>query len=128
MAKSPAEIQTKLSIQEIASVFQQSMRVSWFSEKITRAGTKFDTPRDTVFSSLNENPPQFSVEASLGGRGVEIQKSAVQMYVWDRGDYREITLVVEKNLGAFGVKAKQKIKKFVTEIEDLDPKSQCVGL
>ncbi len=120
----PVRIKTRLSTQDVAGLFRQSMRVSWFSENITRAGTRFEKPQGDAFSELNNEPPDFAVMAILGGRGAELQKPAVQLYVWNREDHREIMLIVRKNLAALGVKAKRKITKFESALRVADPMIQ----
>jgi hypothetical protein len=104
------------------------MRVSWVSENITGAGTQFQNPPPSAFDSVASDPPTFSVMAILGGRGAEIQRSAVFMYGWDRRDHREIVLTVGKSLGAFGVKANMKMRRFVGALRMTDPSATCEGL
>ncbi|MDG9708550.1 hypothetical protein [Streptomyces sp. DH10] len=128
MAKSPVEITTQLSMAEAADVFRGAMRVSWWNENITGAGTTFEEPRGSVFDTVAEDRPDFAVVALLGGRGAEIQKSAVHMYMWDRGAHREIMLGVGRNLGAFGIKANRKIRRYVDALTDLDPSMKYSGI
>jgi hypothetical protein len=125
MAREQTRITTILTLQEAAELFRQSMKVSWWSETITGSGTQFSKPLCNAFSELDNDPPSFSVVAKLGGRGAAIQGSAVHMYAWDRGDCREIAIVVEKNLLAVGLKAKRKIDKFLSIVQaaDLSTKS-----
>lgn len=119
---------TALSLEEIAEIFRRAMRVSWVSENITGAGTTFEAPQGNAFSQLQTDTPDFSVMALLGGRGADIQKSAVHMYAWDRKERREVQLVVAKNLGAFGVKATSKIRRFADEIRSTDSSATVQGL
>ncbi|MCM2422178.1 hypothetical protein [Streptomyces sp. RKAG293] len=128
MANQTVEIVTEASAQDAAALFQKSMRVSWVSENITGAGTEFVEPRGSVFDRLDDDVPDFAVVAMLGGRGAEIQKSAVHMYLWDRGDHREITLGVVRNLGALGLKAKSKMRRFIAALEEIDPSVKYTGL
>ena len=128
MAKTPVEIITQLSMAEAADVFRGAMRVSWWSENITGAGTTFEGPRGSVFDTVAQDRPDFTVMALLGGRGAEIQKSAVHMYMWDRGAHREIALGVGRNLAAFGIKANRKIRRFVDELTELDPSMKYTGI
>ncbi|MEU5094710.1 hypothetical protein [Streptomyces sp. NPDC020996] len=128
MAKSPVEITTRLSMAEAADAFRAAMRVSWWSENITGAGTTFEEPRGSVFDTVAEDRPDFAVMAILGGRGAEIQKSAVHMYMWNRGAHREIMLGVGRNLGAFGIKANRKIRRYVDALSDLDPSMEFSGI
>jgi hypothetical protein len=116
MAKEPIRIQTAASLEDAANVFQKSMRATWFSENISGQGTEFQTPPAGAFDSARTDPPKFSVMALLGGTGPEALKSAVYMYAWDRGEHREITMTVGRAMGAFGVKANVKMRKFVTAL------------
>jgi len=72
--------------------------------------------------------PDFAVIAVLGGRSAEIQKSAVHVYAWDRGDHHELRLRVGTNLAAIGIKGSMKIRKFVTALQAADPATTCDGL
>ncbi|MFD8375117.1 hypothetical protein ACFV2Z_30780 [Streptomyces sp. NPDC059688] len=128
MAKAPVEITTQLSMAEAADVFRMAMRVSWWSEHITGAGTTFEEPRGSVFETVAEDRPDFAVLALLGGRGAEIQKSAVHMYMWNRGGHRQIMLGVGRNLGSFGIKANRKIRRYVDALTDLDPSAEYSGI
>ncbi|MFD5159388.1 hypothetical protein ACFWMJ_15140 [Streptomyces hawaiiensis] len=128
MAKSPVEITTRLSMAEAADVFRRAMRVSWWNEHITGAGTTFEEPRGSVFDTVAEDRPDFVVMALLGGRGAQIQKSAVHMYMWNRGAHRQIMLGVGRNLGSFGLKANRKIRRYVDELADLDPSMKSSGI
>jgi len=128
MAKSPVEITTQLSMAEAADVFRDAMRVSWWSEHVTGAGTTFEQPSGSVFDTVAEDRPDFVVMALLGGRGAGIQKSAVHMYMWNRGPNREIMLGVGRNLGSFGIKANRKIRRYVDALADLDPSMEYSGI
>jgi hypothetical protein len=125
MASSPVTITTTASIRDAVGLFEKSMRVSWFSENISGAGTTFEPPRTSAYP---DDPPQYATMALLGGRGAEIQKSAVHMYAWDRGDHREIQMAVGKNLGALGMKAKGKMRKYVAALQTIDPSLSTTGL
>ncbi|MCX4997354.1 hypothetical protein OG739_32160 [Streptomyces longwoodensis] len=128
MAKAPVEITTQLSMAEAADVFRSAMRVSWWSEHITGAGTTFEEPTGSVFDSVAEDRPDFAVMALLGGRGAQIQKSAVHMYMWNRGGHREIMLGVGRNLAAFGIKANRKIRRYVDALAEADPSLEYSGI
>ncbi|WP_369153174.1 hypothetical protein [Streptomyces sp. R17] len=128
MAESPVEITTRLSMADAADAFRDAMRVSWWHETVTGAGTTFEQPRGSAFDTLAEDPPDFAVLALLGGRGAEIQKSAVHMYMWDRGGHREIMLGVGRNIGSFGIKANRKIRRYVDTLADLDPSMEYSGI
>jgi hypothetical protein len=128
MARQLIRIRTTAPLEDAAGLFRQAMRVSWVSENITGAGTQFGTPPASAFDSLDKDPPTFSVMAVLGGRGAEIQQSAVFLHAWDRGDHREIVMTVGKSLGALGIKANSKMRKFVAALRLTDPAAECEGL
>ncbi|NJP44132.1 hypothetical protein [Actinacidiphila epipremni] len=127
MARQPVEITTTLPMEDVAALFQRAMRVSWWSE-FRGAGTQFEEPRGSVFDRLSGDQPDFVVMAVLGGGGTEIQKSAVHMNMWDRGSHREIMLGVGKALGAFGVKANRKIRRFVNALAAEDGSLRYTGI
>jgi hypothetical protein len=128
MAKKTVEIATEISIQDVADLFQKAMRMNWLNEHILGAGTTFEEPRASVFDNLNEDPPDFAVMALLGGRGGEIQRSAVHMYIWNRGGHREILLGVGRNLGSLGITAKSKIRRFIAALEEEDSSLKYTGI
>ncbi len=120
-------IDTNLPMSQLAEVFKKSMRASWFSE-IRGGGAEFSNlPRD-AFSGLEKDPPTFSVMAIMGGGGADIQKSAVCMAAWERGDRVQLQLTVTKALGALGVKAKGKIRKFANAVGAEDSSAKISGL
>jgi hypothetical protein len=128
MARQPVEITTTVSMREAAALFQRAMRVSWYSENISGQGTTFEDSRGSVFDRLDDDRPDFSVMAMIGGGGVGIQKSAVHLYIWDRGSRREILLGVGKNLGALGIKANGKIRRFVAALQEEDASLTYTGI
>lgn len=80
MAKEPVQIQTALSLEDAASIFQRSMRGTWFSENITGQGTEFMTPPKDAFDGARSDPPTFAVMAVFGRTSLEASASAVHMY------------------------------------------------
>jgi len=66
--------------------------------------------------------------AVLGGGGTDIQKSAVHMNMWDRGSHREILLGVGKNIGALGLKANRKIRRYVDALATVDSSVRYTGI
>ncbi|KIF69069.1 hypothetical protein HY68_11460 [Streptomyces sp. AcH 505] len=123
MAKQPVEIITQASMQEIAELFRRSMRVSWINENITGAGTRFEEPTGSVFDHVDQDRPDFAVVALLGGRG-----AGVHMYVWDRGEQREIAVQVVRTLEALGIKANGKVRRFIAALEEGDPSLKYSGI
>lgn len=123
MAKQPVEIITRASMQEIAELFRRSMRVSWINENVTGAGTRFAEPTESVFDHVDQDRPDFAVVALLGGRG-----AGVHMYVWDRGEQREIAVQVIRTLEALGIKANGKVRRFIAALEEGDPSLKYSGI
>ena len=111
---------TQLPMAQVAEIFRRAVRVSWFSENITGAGTTFEQPYGDAFDQLDTDPADFAIVAELGGRGLEIQGSSVHMYMWDRGSKREIHLLVSKHLLAVGMKAQRKIDRFIADLRSAD--------
>jgi hypothetical protein len=128
VAKSPVSIKTKVPLRNTDQLFRRAMRVSWISENITGSGTKFGKPPSDAFDDLDHDPPQLAVMAILGGRGLDVQGSAVHMAAWQRDGYTEIQMLVGKNLGAFGLKAKSKMRGFLASLRAEDPATECVGM
>jgi hypothetical protein len=126
MAK-PTKINTQASVQDAAGLFRRAMRVSWVSENVTGRGTQFETPAVHAFDGLAADPPSHSVVAMIGGGGHETQQSAVCLHVWDRGDYRDLVLVVQRDIAALGIKANLKIRRFETALQALDSSMQRAG-
>ncbi len=123
----PVQIQTALSLEDAARIFQKSMRGTWFSENITGQGTEFMPPPEDAFDGAVSDPPAFAVMAVFGRTNLEAAASAVHMYAWDRGDHRDIQLSVGRAIASFGIKANMKIRKFVTALKTADPDTQTSG-
>jgi len=122
--RTSVDIKTKLSVKECASLFERSMRVPWFSNLVGN-GTAFSEPPESVFSDLVGDRPTFSLMASLGGGGSEMQATDVVMCAWDRGDWREIQVRDGKALFSLGIKSKMKVRKFVSALQNADPSAEC---
>lgn len=121
------QIQTNLSVRDCASLFEQSMRVSFVSN-IKGQGTTFSKPPGNAFDDLDNDPPTFSVMATLGGGGAEAQATDVVMLAWDRGDRRDIQVMDGKALLSLGIKSRSKVRKFVSAIRAADPSVECSGI
>lgn len=121
------QIQTKLAVREAAELFEQAMQVSWLSN-FKGQGTQFSKPPGNAFSDLDEDPPTFSVMATLGGGGAEAQATDVVLLAWDRGDRRELTVMDGKALLSLGMKSKRMVKKFIAALQAADASTQYAGI
>lgn len=128
MAKEPVQIQTTVPLEDVSRLFQKSMLATWFSENITGQGTEFMTPPKDAFDGARSDPPTFAVMAVFGRTNLEAAASAVHMYIWDRGQHRDIQLGVGRAIVSFGVKANMKIRKFVTALQTADPSARTSGI
>jgi hypothetical protein len=128
VARLDGQIQTSLAIREVAALFQQAMRVNFIDELLGR-GTKFSKPpTDEAFGDLDDDPPSFSVMATLGGQRAEVQVSAVVLFAWDRGDHRDLLINEGRALLSMGIKSKWKVQRYVAKLQELDPTLKVVGL
>jgi hypothetical protein len=122
------QIRTKLPVRDCASLFEQSMKVSWMSN-FKGQGTQFrKPPADDAFGDLDDDPPTFSVMATLGGGGSEAQATDVVLLAWDRGDGRELQVMDGKALLSLGMKSKGKVKKFIAALQAADPSVEYAGI
>lgn len=121
------EIRTSLPVRDCASLFEESMKVSRLSE-FKGQGTSFSKPPGDAFSDLDDDPPAFSVMATLGGGGGEGQATDVVLFAWDRGDRRELHVMDGKALFALGMKSKSKVKRFVSALQAADPSLEYAGI
>ena len=76
---------------------------------------------DGPFAAVSEDPPAFSVGTHIlkfvgGGAG---EGTTLQMYVWDRGDHREVTLIALHKLTG-GKRASRYLGKFLTAFQSND--------
>ncbi len=121
------EIRTTLAVKDCASHFEDSMGVSWVSN-LKGQGTSFGKPLSSAFSDLNNDPPTFSVMATLGGGGVDAQATDVVLLAWDRGDLRELKVIDGKALLSLGMKSKGKVKKFIAALQSADRSVEYSGI
>lgn len=127
MARLKVEIQTQLPVRDAAEIFKEAMKVSWISN-IKGQGTEFGNVPRNAFSDLDDDPPTFSVMATLGGGGTDAQATDVVLLAWDRGSRRELVVMDGKALLSLGMKSKSKVKKFVASLKAADPSVQFVGI
>lgn len=121
------QIHTNLPVKDCATLFEQSMQVSFVSN-IKGQGTQFSKPPTNAFSDLDDDPPAFSVMATLGGGGAEVQATDVVLLAWDRGDRRELRVMDGKAVLSLGMKSKSKVKKFVSALQGADPSTEYAGI
>lgn len=77
---------------------------------------------DGPFAAVSDDPPTFSVGTHIlkfvgGGAG---EGTTIQMYVWDRGDHREVTLISPHKLTG-GMRSTRFLAKFVEAFRSADP-------
>lgn len=125
---------TGRSVKECAQIFQRTAESargvgSKFSEMAGKNfygmdddATDFFTPKDTPFSTLDDDPPTFSVGIHIlkfagGGNGAG---TTVHMYVWDRSDFREVEISSPHNFGG-GSRSSRFVRKFCNALEDSSP-------
>ncbi|MBM0255998.1 hypothetical protein [Micromonospora sp. 4G55] len=86
----------------------------------------FFTPTDnSPFSGLDDDKPHFSVGVGVSkfNAGAKGNASFVHMYVWDRGDIREVLLACGHGIGGGG-HARRSVDGFVRAFQAADPGCQ----
>lgn len=120
-------IQTKLAVRDAADLFQKSTQVSWLSN-FKGQGTEYTKPPGSAFDDLDDDPPAFSVMATLGGGGAESQATDVVLLAWDRGERRELVVMDGKALLSLGIKSKRMVRKFIAALQAADPSVEYAGI
>lgn len=116
MAERTYRVITRLDVSKLNEMFEKSMRSNAIAERVG-TGTSFSHPNNKAFS---DDPPTFATVASLGGQ--HQNHSGVELYLWDRGDHREVVVAPGKTpLMSTGGAAKKKAKQYVGDIEAVDP-------
>jgi hypothetical protein len=103
------EFNTSLSIKECGSGFESGISEgrgasAWIGGTMAKlmGGEMLSwyTPQDnSVFASLNDDPPHFTVGCGVPkAQGGHANGSNVEMYVWDRGERREVVLWAHHSL------------------------------
>lgn len=98
-----AEFRTTLSVKECGAGFKDgieqgrgmSAKLGGLTAKIMGGESlTWYTPRDTsVFAALDDDPPSFTVGVGVPkAQGAHANGSNVEMYVWDRGGFRDVVL------------------------------------
>jgi hypothetical protein len=85
----------------------------------------FTPTDDSPFSSLDDDKPDFSVGVMIPkfNAGAQGNAAALHMYVWDRGESREVHLLSPHNLGG-GMHASRLVGKAVEAFQAADPSSR----
>ena len=114
MGQKEAEVTTRMSVKECANAFQAAAAQSrGASAKLGEIAARmkgndnsgFFTPtNDSPFSGLDDDRPDFSVGVWIGKfvNGANGAGTAVHMYVWDRGDHREVHIISPHGLTGGG--------------------------
>lgn len=126
------KMRTNMSVQDCASTFKQaSAQARGLGAKLGGLGAKvngkgvsgFFTPvDDSPFSGLDDDMPNFTVGVMIPkfNGGAQGNAAAVHMYVWDRGDVRELHLISPHGFGG-GMHASRLISKFSESFRMADP-------
>lgn len=130
---------TQLDLQEISRVFQQAAEESrgagsksagWMAKLSGNSGDLefFKPVDDSPFSELDSDPEDFAVgvhipKMSGGAKGAV---RTVQMFVWDRGDWRQVTLVSPHGMTE-GRGANKLIESFVRSFQIRDTHLQLIN-
>jgi hypothetical protein len=134
MAGKSQKINTKLSVRELRAIFQEAgsaqlgvgkKLIGVWANARGMGNHGFYTPTVDSPSAVLEELPTFMVgigipKVSAGAAG---NVNHVHMYVWDRGDHREVELFTPHGLtgGAF---ADQRLAKFVPFFTAKDPSAE----
>lgn len=109
MGEKAVEFQTSLSVRDCGQGFQSgimngrglSSMIGGITAKLMGGDSlSFYTPEDdSPFAALNDDPPAFSVGVAVPkAQGAHANGTNVHMYVWDRGDHRDVALAAHHSL------------------------------
>jgi hypothetical protein len=107
MKQNGVSLHTSLTTKQLADSFQSSTSSLYgkggkLGARLRgQSGLNYFTPQDdSPFSALDDDKPAFSVGAVIpkysGGGGGNM---VIHMYVWDRGEQREVALVSPHTMG-----------------------------
>lgn len=132
MRNARVHVATQLDTRDLAEIFQETTqeiygiggKLGSFKRIIKgQASTSIEyyTPRDdSPFSSLDTDKATFTVGVSIpkfsstGGGDVTLH-----MYVWDRGDHREVELLAPYTVGS-AIASKRALDNLVTAVQSAD--------
>jgi hypothetical protein len=120
MGEKSVEFETSVGVKECGQRFQSgivngrglSSRLGGLTAKLLGGETlTWYTPEDnSPFAALNDDRPAFSVGVAVPkAQGAHQHGTQVHMYVWDRGDHRDVILAAHHSL-AGGAHANQLIQ------------------
>lgn len=127
MGEKSVEFQTSASVRECGQRFQSgivngrglSSKFGGLTAKLLGGESlSWYTPGDdSPFAALNDDPPAFSVGVGVPkAQGAHQHGTHVQMYVWDRGNHRDVMLAAHHSL-AGGAHANQLIQAVTSKFE-----------
>ena len=105
MGEKSLDFKTPLRVKECGARFQSaivngrgtSARIGGLTARLLGGESlTWYTPEDnSPFARLNDDPPAFSVGVAVPkAQGAHQHGTQLNMYVWDRGDYREVAILV----------------------------------
>ena len=126
MGEKTANISTSMTVKECADLFRSSPpKLMSGTAKLQGLFAKasggvftadFFTPRDTgPFAGLEEDPPTFTAGTFIRNGAAAANPTELHMYVWDRGDQRQVAVVADHGLMTGAVHA----KRLVTQLADM---------
>lgn len=127
MSEKQVEFETKLSVKECGQGFQSgilngrglSSKIGGITARLMGGQSlTFYTPEDdSPFAALNDDPPAFSVGVAVPkAAGAHQHGTNVHMYVWDRGNHRDVALWAHHSI-AGGAHASQLFEAVRSEIK-----------
>jgi hypothetical protein len=126
-------LSTSLTTQDLGVLFKETTtamhgvagKVAHVGRSMSRHATKgfgYYRPHGDEFSVLDDDLATFEIGVHLptfsgtNGGGVTLH-----MYVWDRGDHREVQLVTPHGVISGASKSKRRLRQFVEAIQQHDP-------
>ena len=135
MGEKTVEIQTSLSVKECGERFQSgivdgrglSARLGDITAKLMggESLTWYTPEDDSPFAALNDDRPHFSVGVAVPkAQGAHMHGTNVHMYVWDRGDHRDVLLLAHHSL-AGGAHANQLLEAIGSRLRSVPAQAQA---
>jgi len=129
---------TRLTTADLANHFRQATgslyglkgKFGSLARSFTQMGGnsfEYFTPRDdSPFSSLDQDKPDFSVGVNIPKfAGTGGGETTVHMYIWDRGNHREVALVSPHTIGS-APSARKAVAHILTELSQQDRNLQVI--
>ncbi|GAB3810408.1 hypothetical protein [Micromonospora zhanjiangensis] len=127
-----------MSVKDCAAVFQEAAAAArgfgaalgGFAARVNRKDNSgFFTPTDnSPFSSLDDDKPAFAVGVGIPkfNAGAQGNVGTLHMYVWDRGDFREVQLFSPHGLGG-GMHSAKLIRKAIDTFRAADQSAKITS-